>query len=1123
MRMLQVACMVAILVAGQAAVAMAQSLEEFRAMPDNRLSVRTSFGVRSARPLAADQVELVIGMSVTDACQNPAAYRIVSFDDDAYAYEKFVAPTEAKSGRELEVQGVEGCRFEKFERTIVTLKLPSPMREGATYHVVAQGVGGTMVTGAHSAQSFLYKPGAPSAAAEEAVNLAVLGLRRVESVGEGILRLEFGPDFSPEAGSKLENYRVTVGGAEVRPRSFGRITRIDTYVPVGWPFAGIPMHEVFLQLPQRLQNGAAVAVTAGRTVTTAANTASMAYHDLKAVSGSIKVNQVGYIADSPVKAAYLGRWMGSFPEREAREAAGAGDAETAFFEAVAGKKEAASAAPPSAAGPALRFGEEPPFAICEEATGRKVLEGKCKQVHTSGTMDEGIYKCDHSGENVYTIDFGRLQAPGRYFVSVPGVGRSLAFDVAPDVYNQAFQVQACGVFAQRCGIELKPPWSPWHRIACHTKGVVPTTQLRLDKHDIVELAKKVDYERSKDAGLPEAMLKLNADPDLVARWPLNGNFKDVVGGHDLKPLQPKQEFTADAALLPGAYKVWGPSNDAEPAGAAAEGVSVNTEGGCTVCGFFRYKDGDKFDGTLLGLGKSPENLPLHVAVSWGVLRPMWQQGEAAKCGRLGGGEWRHFALVVSPAQPGRSQTLAAFVDGALTGSVGFSGKAEAGRFCLGTIRGDALAGKCYCDWRLYKRALTAAELETLSRHWRTALAAMPIRGGHHDAGDYNPRSHYEVAQVLMDAYEIAPQKFFDGQLSIPENRNGIPDILDEAGWAMLLWMGLQDKDGGVFDGTESDGDPNFIQTVELDPRGDFAYAKDACGSLTFAGFMAQASRIWKSLGRDKEAGDWLDRARRAYEWAMKNPPRPGRDASLYGQAWLNPKAYAAAELLHTTGEKRFNDDFLAACVWAKNPAADLSVYGLYDQSRAAWAYATCPAGVADARIQTAAREAIQREADLFIQHSSTMAYPFIRHPWAPISWGTGAYENSLTSTLWAWKLTGQEKYREWMIRTCDNTLGANPPGLCYITGLGSRTIHAPLHNSRYSHFGEVAAGQQVQGPNQRGEGYGVAETAFPRLRENFASLYTFVDSHFAISMDEGTVVTQARSMAAFGLLLPDRK
>jgi endoglucanase len=375
----------------------------------------------------------------------------------------------------------------------------------------------------------------------------------------------------------------------------------------------------------------------------------------------------------------------------------------------------------------------------------------------------------------------------------------------------------------------------------------------------------------------------------------------------------------------------------------------------------------------------------------------------------------------------------------------------------------------------------------------------------------------------MDAYEIAPRKFFDGQLDIPEKANGIPDILDEAAWAMQLWMGLQDKDGGVFDGTESDGDPNFIQTVELDPRGDYAYAKDACGSLTFAGFMAQASRIWKSLGRDKEAADFLDRARRAYEWAMKNPPAQGSDAALYGQAWLNPKAYAAAELLHTTGEKRFNDSFLAACVWSKNPAADLSVYGLYDQSRAAWAYVNGPADAVDPKIQKAARDAIVREADAYIQGSSTMAYAFVRSPYAPISWGTGAYENFLTSTVWAWKLTGQEKYREWMIRTCDNTLGANPLGLCYVTGLGGRAIHAPLHNSRYSHFGEVAAGQQVQGPNQRGEGYRVPETAFPRLRDDFACLYTFVDNHFAIAMDEGTVVTQVRTMAAFGLLLPDHR
>jgi endoglucanase len=120
--------------------------------------------------------------------------------------------------------------------------------------------------------------------------------------------------------------------------------------------------------------------------------------------------------------------------------------------------------------------------------------------------------------------------------------------------------------------------------------------------------------------------------------------------------------------------------------------------------------------------------------------------------------------------------------------------------------------------------------------------------------------------------------------------------------------------------------------------------------------------------------------------------------------------------------------------------------------------------------------------------------------------------------LWAWKLTGDAKYLAWIVRTCDNTLGANALGLCYVTGLGSRSVHAPLHNSRYGQSGEVAPGMTVEGPNERGEGYRVADVTVPKLRDNFASLYSFVDCHFAIAMDEGVVPAQAEMMAVFGLL-----
>ena len=37
----------------------------------------------------------------------------------------------------------------------------------------------------------------------------------------------------------------------------------------------------------------------------------------------------------------------------------------------------------------------------------------------------------------------------------------IAFEIGADVYRKAFEVQAYGVFAQRCGIELGPPYSDW--------------------------------------------------------------------------------------------------------------------------------------------------------------------------------------------------------------------------------------------------------------------------------------------------------------------------------------------------------------------------------------------------------------------------------------------------------------------------------------------------------------------------------------------------------------------------------------------------------------------------------------------------------------------------------------
>ncbi|HCE44124.1 MAG TPA: hypothetical protein DET40_11295 [Lentisphaeria bacterium] len=854
-------------------------VEDFQNLPDNRVAVRTSLGVRSAKPLSESQIQLVIGMSSTPAAADPLAYRIISFKDPNYAYEKFVTPLKADAKTELEAEAPAGCPFKKFERRIVTLELPAPMLNGVEYHVVGQGAKGLLVTGGHTAASFIFDSSKKSSVSDGSVEMAVLGLRKLESVGNGMIMLEFGPAFSAAACGNLDNYTIKVNGTAVKPLNYGRHSKVDTYLPEGWPFQAIAMHSIFLQLPQPLKDGDKIEAEVSKNITTAGNKASVQFSEKSAISNSIKVNQIGYLAASPVKTAYLGRWMGSFPEMK-----------NSVLKQDSG----------TVMGPALAFASEPEFKVCSDKDGKTVFTGKSKLVHVSGKLDEGIYKVDHSGENVYVLDFTDIKEPGSYYISVDGVGRSLSFKIGDDVYKKAFDLQAYGVFVQRCGIELKPPYSEWRRIACHDKGLNLTKKSRFD-----------------------------------------GEFAD---------------------------------------------------------------------------GKN---------------------------------------VIMKADKPDEPVVIQA-------------------------------------------------------------------SGGHHDAGDYNPRSHLDVAQKLMDVYEIVPQKFFDGQLNIPEKGNGIPDILDEAYWALKLWLDLQDKDGGVYNGTESAKDPNFMETVELDPCGDYAYPKDAAGSYNFAGAFAKASRIWKSIGREKEADDFLARAKKAYEWAGKNPDKL-KDEKQKGMFYLSPKAYAAAELLCTTGDAKYNRDFLDVCAIARKLDAALDEYGKYDQKLACWAYLQCKPEYVDPVVQENVKKAVIRMADLFIDHCSKMGYAFIRHPWSPINWGTGAYENHLPVILWSYKLTGDKKYLYWIVRTCDNTLGANPMNLSYIVGAGARTVRAPLHNSRYGHKGEVVDGQQVEGPVQKGDGYRVLETAYPKIQDNFASLYTFVDNHFAIGMDEGVVPNQAQSMAIFGFLLPDKQ
>ena len=69
-----------------------------------------------------------------------------------------------------------------------------------------------------------------------------------------------------------------------------------------------------------------------------------------------------------------------------------------------------------------------------EAQGQVVVrESDSHKIVASLTVGEELFDSD-TGEKVRIVDLTEVSKPGRYYVDVPGVGRSFDFDVGGDVF-----------------------------------------------------------------------------------------------------------------------------------------------------------------------------------------------------------------------------------------------------------------------------------------------------------------------------------------------------------------------------------------------------------------------------------------------------------------------------------------------------------------------------------------------------------------------------------------------------------------------------------------------------------------------------------------------------------------
>lgn len=101
------------------------------------------------------------------------------------------------------------------------------------------------------------------------------------------------------------------------------------------------------------------------------------------------------------------------------------------------------------------------FSIRREADGEPVY---------TGTLGEPVDDAN-SGDRVQAVDFSALGESGRYYIDIPGVGRSYSFDIRPDVYVRPYYLAMRAFSGQRCGaaVDMGPEFPHAHQ-ACHLQG-----------------------------------------------------------------------------------------------------------------------------------------------------------------------------------------------------------------------------------------------------------------------------------------------------------------------------------------------------------------------------------------------------------------------------------------------------------------------------------------------------------------------------------------------------------------------------------------------------------------------------------------------------------------------------
>src|SRR5262249_3683697 len=161
--------------------------------------------------------------------------------------------------------------------------------------------------------------------------------------------------------------------------------------------------------------------------------------------------------------------------------------------------------------------------------------------------------------------------------------------------------------------------------------------------------------------------------------------------------------------------------------------------------------------------------------------------------------------------------------------------------------------------------------------------SLDVSGGWYDAGDqgkYVVNAGISVWTLLnwwerTKALGTSAGDFADGKMNIPENKNGVPDLLDEGRRELGVGLRMQVPRGEQLGGRahHKGHDPNGTQ-LSLGPHEDpmerFLLPPSTAATLNLAANAAQAARVWRDID-EAFAKRCLEAGERAFKAAKANP------------------------------------------------------------------------------------------------------------------------------------------------------------------------------------------------------------------------------------------------------------